>query len=149
MAQEYEQPVDGIASPRTQRMTAEESRAVIDLWQSERVEQTGLSDRPAVPDVAEALDITVEDVQRLLSEVRTRRLAEERKLAEIRRQRSMLCLHQQPKQLMPRSQWVEIKPGIWEDAGLPGKPGTWINHRSRSLCALVYLHSAAQRIILV
>ena len=47
-------------------MTADESRAVIDLWQQERVEQTGLTDKPAVPDVAEGLDITVEDVQRLL-----------------------------------------------------------------------------------
>ena len=81
MAQEYEQPVDSTTSPRTQRMTAEESRAVIDLWQSERVEQTGLTDRPAVPDVAEGLDITVEDVHRLLLEVRAKRLEEERALA--------------------------------------------------------------------
>ena len=120
MAQEYQQPVGGTASPRTQRMTAAESRAVIDLWQQERVEQTGLTDRPAVPDVAEGLDITVEDVQRLLSEVRARRLEEERKLAEVRRQRAALRQHQQPRQFVPRSQWVEIKPGVWEDAGLPG-----------------------------
>jgi hypothetical protein len=62
---------------RTQRMTADESRAVIGLWQQERVEQTGLTDKPAVPDVAEGLDITVEDVQRLLQEVRAKRLQEE------------------------------------------------------------------------
>ena len=63
-------------------MTADESRAVIDLWQRERVEQTGLTDRPAVPDVAEGLDIPVEEVQRLLGEVRARRLEEERALAQ-------------------------------------------------------------------
>jgi len=93
---------------RTQRLSPDEARAVIDLWQAEQVEQTGLTDRPAVPDVAEGLDLSVEDVQRLLAEVRTRRdaesrllaheqelaeirLAEEqRKLAEIRRQRAEL-----------------------------------------------------------
>ena len=63
-------------------MTADESRAVIDLWQRERVEQTGLTDHPAVPDVAEGLDIPVEEVQRLLAEVRVRRLEEERLLAQ-------------------------------------------------------------------
>ncbi len=139
MAQEQQQqPVGSTTSPRTQRMTAAESRAVIDLWQQERTEQTGLTDRPAVPDVAEGLDITVEDVQRLLTEVRARRLEEEcalaterelsevrlaeeeRKLAEVRRQRAALRQHQKPGQLVPRSQWVEVKPGIWEDAGLPG-----------------------------
>lgn len=80
MAQEYEQPVDSTASSRTQRMTAAEARAVIDLWQQERVEQTGLTDRPAVPDVAEGLEITVENVQRLLMEIRARRLEEEQSL---------------------------------------------------------------------
>ena len=75
---------------RAQRLSADEARAVIDLWQAERVEQTGLTDRPAVPDVAEGLDLSVEDVQRLLAEVRTRReaesrlLAQEQELAEIR-----------------------------------------------------------------
>ncbi len=67
---------------RAQRLTADESRAVIDLWQRERVEQTGLTDHPAVPDVAEGLDIPVEEVQRLLVEVRARRLEEERLLAQ-------------------------------------------------------------------
>ena len=93
---------------RTQRMTADEARSVIDQWQKERVEQTGLTDRPAVPDVAEGLDIPVEEVQRLLGEVQARRLEEERllaqeqelsevrlaeeerRLAEIRRQRAEL-----------------------------------------------------------
>ena len=63
---------------RTQRMTADEAASVIALWQQERVEQTGLTDRPAVPDVAEGLDIPVEEVQRLLGEVRARRLEGER-----------------------------------------------------------------------
>ena len=75
---------------RAERLSADEARAVIDLWQAEQVEQTGLTDRPAVPDVAEGLDLSVEDVQRLLAEVRTRRdaesrlLAYEQELAEIR-----------------------------------------------------------------
>ena len=75
---------------RAQRLSPDEARAVIDLWQAEQVEQTGLTDRPAVPDVAEGLDLSVEDVQRLLAEVRTRReaesrlLAQEQELAEIR-----------------------------------------------------------------
>ena len=46
------------------------------------MEQTGLTDHPAVPDVAEGLDIPVEEVQRLLAEVRARRLEEERLLAQ-------------------------------------------------------------------
>jgi len=93
---------------RSQRMTADEAKAVIDLWQRERDEQTGLTDRPAVPDVAEGLDIGVEDVQRLLAEIRERRAGEERalayeqelaeirlaeeerKLAEVKRQRAEL-----------------------------------------------------------
>ena len=73
MAQQFEHPLEADSQLRAQRMTADESRAVIDLWQQERVEQTGLTDKPAVPDVAEGLDITVEDVQRLLNEVRVRR----------------------------------------------------------------------------
>ena len=95
-------------APRTQRLTADESRAVIARWQQERVEQTGLTDRPAVPDVAEGLDIPVEEVQRLLAEVRALRLEEgaelareqelaeihlaeeERRLAEVRRHRAEL-----------------------------------------------------------
>ncbi len=93
---------------RAQRMTADEAKSVIDLWQRERDAQTGLTDRPAVPDVAEGLDIGVEDVQRLLAEVRERRAGEERalayeqelaeirlaeeerKLAEVKRQRAEL-----------------------------------------------------------
>ena len=72
-------------APQTQRMTADESRAVIALWQQERVEQVGLTDQPAVPDVAEGLDIPVEEVQRLLDEVRAQRLEEERRLARERK----------------------------------------------------------------
>ena len=83
MALQYDNPNPlESASLRTQRMTADESRAVIALWQQERVEQTGLTDRPAVPDVAEGLDIPIEEVQRLLAEVRARRLEEERALAQ-------------------------------------------------------------------
>ena len=81
MAQQFEPSSDTGSQLRAQRMTADESRAVIDLWQQERVEQTGLTDHPAVPDVAEGLDITVEDVVRLLQDVRAKRLEEERALA--------------------------------------------------------------------
>jgi len=107
MPQEFQQPEN--SNPlRAQRMTADESRAVIALWQQERIEQTGLTDKPAVPDVAEGLDVSVEDIQRLLMEVRARRLEEEhqlaaqqklsaiefaekeRKLAEVQRQRAEL-----------------------------------------------------------
>ncbi len=102
------QPFQSDEPLRAQRMTADETRAVIDLWQQERDEQTGLTDKPAVPDVAEGLNISVEDVQRLLQAVRTRRMEEEsalaqeqelsevrlaeeeRQLAEIRRQRAEL-----------------------------------------------------------
>jgi len=72
-------------APRTQRLTADDSRAVIARWQQERVEQTGLTDRPALPDVAEGLDIPVEEVQRLLAEVRAQRLEEEAELARERK----------------------------------------------------------------
>ncbi len=98
-------------------MTADEARAVIALWQQERVEQTGLTDKPAVPDVAEGLDITVEDVQRLLQDIRAKCLEEERalateqelskirlaegqrQLAEIQRQRAELR-HEEPNELL-------------------------------------------------
>ncbi len=66
---------------RTQRMTADEAKSVTALWQQERVVQTGLTDQPAVPDVAEGLDVPVEEVQRLLAEVRARRVEEELRLA--------------------------------------------------------------------
>lgn len=136
MAQEYEQPVDSMASPRTQRMTAAESRAVIALWQQEQVEQTGLTDRPAVPDVAEGLDITVEDVHRLLSEVRARRLEEERahtaeqvvteirqaetnrQLAEIERQRAELQRERaeaERQQLLER--WATLSQAVRQPTG--------------------------------
>ena len=55
---------------RVQRMTAEEAQAVIALWQSERFAQAGLIDHPAVLDVAEGLDVSPEEVLRLLAEVR-------------------------------------------------------------------------------
>ena len=117
MAQQFEQPLETSDQLRAQRMTAKESRAVIDLWQQEQTEQTSLTDKPAVPDVAEGLEITVEDVQRLLQTVRARREDEVRLLAQ---EQAELRRHQKPRQLVARSQWIEVKPGIWEDAGLPG-----------------------------
>jgi hypothetical protein len=117
MAQQFEQPLDN-SNLRAQRMTADESRAVIELWQQEQTELTGLTDKPAVPDVAEGLDITVEDVQRLLQNVRARRLEEarrlaqeqtelrlaqeERKLAEVQRQRA--GLHREQAEARRRSE---------------------------------------------
>lgn len=122
-------------------MTADESCAVIDQWQRERVEQTGLTDRPAVPDVAEGLDIPVEEVQRLLGEVRALRLEEERALAEeqaqvrlaeeermlaeAQRQRARLRRTWTPRQRRATSsrRWAEVKPGVWED--LTVAPPAW------------------------
>ena len=86
MGLQHDNPNVPSQSPlRAQRMTADEARSVIDQWQKERVEQTGLTDRPAVPDVAEGLDIPVEEVQRLLVEVRAQRLEGERRLARERK----------------------------------------------------------------
>lgn len=122
------------AGPRAQRLSPEETAAVVALWQQERVEQTGVTDRPAVPDVAEGLDLSVAEVQRLLAEVRARREAEsrllaheqelaeirlaeeERKLAEIQRQRAELRReqayrrerHDQPSHDQPA--WPELPP---------------------------------------
>ena len=59
-------------SLRSQRMTEDEARAVIDLWQQEETDNGGLTNRPAVTDVAEGLGVHVEDVQRLLAQVRAR-----------------------------------------------------------------------------
>ncbi|MGI4791745.1 MAG: hypothetical protein ACRYFS_23230 [Janthinobacterium lividum] len=91
MAQQFESSLEPGDNLRSQRMTADESRAVIDLWQQEQTELTGLTDKPAVPDVAEGLDISVEDVQRLLQTVRAKRVedkiihAAEQELADIHR----------------------------------------------------------------
>ena len=138
MALHYDNP-DPLESEslRTQRMTADEAASVIALWQQERVEQTGLTDRPAVPDVAEGLDIPVEEVQRLLAEVRARRVEEERALAQEqaqislsqeegrlaavrlqRAERRRVQMYRQ-KQTEPRHKWVETRPGIWEDVNEP------------------------------
>ena len=152
-------------APRTQRLTADESRAVIARWQRERVEQTGLTDHPAVPDVAEGLDIPIEEVQRLLGEVRALRLEEERalaqdllevrlaeeesQLAEVQRQRVQLRrepAHRQ-RRTAPHEQWVQVKPGVWEDLtvappawGYSEHEGLESQHVGRTLtkvCALV------------
>ncbi len=116
MALQFDNP-DPLESDslRTQRMTADEAASVIALWQQERVEQTGLTDRPAVPDVAEGLDISVEEVQRLLAAVRLAQV--ERRLVEVRRQRVELRRGQvnPQKRAASRSRWVETKPGVWED----------------------------------
>lgn len=127
MAQQFEHSSDD-SQLRTQRMTADESRAVIALWQQERVEQTGLTDKPAVPDVAEGLDITIEDVQRLLQDVRAKRLEEERaliaerelseirlaeeerKLAEIQRQRAELRREQAEAGRRSEVQFIQAYP---------------------------------------
>ncbi len=107
MAQQFEHSSDD-RELRTQRMTADESRAVIDLWQQERVEQTGLTDHPAVPDVAEGLDITVEDVQRLLKEVRGRQ--EEERAMALERKRSKVRVAEACHQIaeIQRQQPVEL-----------------------------------------
>lgn len=55
-----------------QRLSAEEARAVIGLWQQRRDAEGGQVDLPSIPDVAEGLDISVEDAARLLGEVRAR-----------------------------------------------------------------------------
>jgi len=62
-----------------ERMSRDEARAVIDLWQQGRL---GLNDLPSVPDVAEGLDISVEEVQQLLAEVRAAREERERGVAQ-------------------------------------------------------------------
>jgi len=144
---------------RMQRMTADESRAVIALWQQERVEQTGLTDRPAVPDVAEGLDISIEEVQRLLAEVRAQRLEEERALAgeqahirladeerrlfEVRRQRAQLRREQaiQQKRTTLRYQWVEIEPGVWEDVNQQ-EPSPLISSGAKSGAVIICLISS-------
>jgi hypothetical protein len=121
---------------RAQRMTADEAASVIALWQQEQTEQTGLTDQPAVPDVAEGLDITVEDVQRLLQAVRTRQaeevrlLAQEQELAEaemqlakeqakltdIQRQRAEVQLPNTGKRKKGTPRWKNkiIEPIPWE-----------------------------------
>ena len=82
--QQVENPDPSPTPLRSQRMTADEAKAVIALWQQERFEETGLADRPAVPDVAEGLDVSPEEVHRLLAEVRARRAEQEREAARRR-----------------------------------------------------------------
>lgn len=124
------QQFDSSENERAQRMTEEETRAVIRRWQQEQVEQGGLTDKPALPDVAEGLNISLPDAHRLLDEVRAEREAqerllaqeqiaaemeqiqlaeEERKLAEVYRQRAELQRQQAEAQrrLSPVGQWPE------------------------------------------
>ena len=138
-----QEPAPGLTPLQSQRMTADEAKSVIDLWQRERTEQTGLTDRPALPDVAEGLGIGIEDVQRLLEAVRERRIEEERalaydqelaqirlaeahrklaeeerKLAEVQRQRAELQ-RERPgggKHVKPRPLRREAEPIPWEQA---------------------------------
>lgn len=60
-------------SLRNERMTEEEARAVIALWQQRRVERGLLTTSPAVTDLAEGLDVSVEEARALLTEMRVRR----------------------------------------------------------------------------
>lgn len=129
-------------------MTADEARAVIALWQQERVAQTGLTDRPAVPDVAEGLDVPVEEVQHLLGEVRARRVEEERglaqeqelaqaeahlaeeefELASIQQRRADMRLAKAEHRIQAESdrQGVEIEPVPWEVWKAAHPPVKWV-----------------------
>jgi DNA-binding transcriptional MerR regulator len=125
-------------------MTADEAQAVIALWQRERVERTGLTDRPAVPDVAEGLDVPVAEVRRLLAAVRARRLEEERalaqeqelaeqeeKLAEVRRRRAELRSERAQRQnrTASRPQWIGAEPGVREDAAAASPAWAYAEHK--------------------
>ncbi len=126
MAQHFEQPAETLTGAdlalRAQRMTADEARAVIALWQSERVEQTGLTDKPAVPDVAEGLEVSAEDVQRLLTEVRTRRVEEERTLATERELSKI-------RQAEEKRQWAELQR---QRAEMMREQAEWERRRQKS-----------------
>ncbi len=76
------QQFDSSEPARAQRLTEQETQAVIALWQRERVEEGGLTNKSALPDVAEGLDIGVDDVRRLLDRVRALRAEEEKLLAQ-------------------------------------------------------------------
>lgn len=65
-----------------ERMSRDEARAVIDLWQQGQSERLGMIDLPSVPDVAEGLDVSVDEVHRLLLEVRAAREERERGVAQ-------------------------------------------------------------------
>ncbi len=65
-----------------QRLSAEEARAVIGLWQQRRDAEGGQVDLPSIPDVAEGLDISVEDAERLLGEVRARQAQKQQQQAD-------------------------------------------------------------------
>lgn len=80
-----QQPANDDQPLRSQRLTEDETRAVIALWQQEQVESGGLTTRPSVPDMAEGLGIGTDDVQRLLSQIREKKAAEETRLAEEQR----------------------------------------------------------------
>lgn len=56
-----------------QRMTEDEAKAVIELWQEEQKERERLKQLPSVPDIAEGLNIPVAEASALLQEVRARR----------------------------------------------------------------------------
>lgn len=58
-------------TPRPQRMTAEEAKAVIDLW----TQQQDSGNAPSVNDVAEGLNIPADQVEQLLRQVRTHQSA--------------------------------------------------------------------------
>ena len=61
-----------VEQPEPQRMTHEEARAVVRLWSKSHVAREE-TDSPTVADVAEALEITPDEVERLLRSVQARR----------------------------------------------------------------------------
>ena len=70
---------------RGERITDEEARDVIALWTREHVVAGGADAPATTTDVAEGLDISVGEAQRLLAEVRTRRVGAARREQENRR----------------------------------------------------------------
>jgi len=66
------------------RLSSDEARAVIALWQERRYAQDGMVDLPAVADVAEGLDISLPEAERLVGEVRSRQAQSERQQDQYR-----------------------------------------------------------------
>jgi hypothetical protein len=67
MNQRFEQQ-----EPKRQAMTHQEVKAIVALWSRERAELQGVNAAPTTSDIAEALDITPAESQRLLTCVRAR-----------------------------------------------------------------------------
>ncbi len=71
----------------TQRVTLDETQAMIRLWQERQ--DADFSDLPAVADIAEGLNISGAEAEQLLAEVRAQRQESERLRAEEQRQREI------------------------------------------------------------